>query len=74
MLTRVRRRIHKTNREKARMERRKHKRRLLHKAMLLIEEDLGGADDHAFDWGVKDNLPGDGIEGHLIVEFVHLSS
>ena len=40
------------------------------KAVLLIEEDLGGTDDDAFDWGVKDNLPGDGIEGHLVVGFV----
>ena len=38
--------------------------------MLLVEEDLGGANDHAFDRGVEDNLPGDGIEGHLIVGFV----
>ena len=38
--------------------------------MLLVEEDLGGTNDHAFDWGVEDNLPGDGIEGHLVVGFV----
>ena len=31
---------------------------------------LGCADDHAFDWGVENNLPGDGIEGHLVVGFV----
>ena len=40
------------------------------KPMLLVKEDLGGTDDDAFDWGVKDNLPGDGIEGHLVVRFV----
>ena len=38
--------------------------------MLLVKEDLGGANDDAFDWGVEDNLPGDGIEGHLVVGFV----
>ena len=31
---------------------------------------MGGTDDDAFDWGVKDNLTGDGIEGHLVVRFV----
>ena len=25
--------------------------------MFLVEEDLGGANDHAFDRGVEDNLP-----------------
>ena len=30
----------------------------------------GGSDDHAFDWGVEDNLPGDGSRGHLVVGFV----
>ena len=38
--------------------------------MFLFEKDLGGSDDHAFDWGVEDNLPGDGVEGHLVVGFV----
>ena len=40
------------------------------KAMFLVEEDLGGTDDDTFDRGVEDNLPGDGIEGHLVVGFV----
>ena len=40
------------------------------KAMFLGEEDLGGANDHALDRGVEDNLPGDGIESHLVVGFV----
>ena len=40
------------------------------KPMLLVEEDLGRSDDHAFDWGVENNLPGDGIEGHLVMWFV----
>ena len=35
--------------------------------MLLVKEDLGGANDDAFDWGVEDNLPGDGIEGQVMV-------
>ena len=40
------------------------------KAVLLVKEDLGGTDDDAFDWGVEDNLSGDGIEGHLVMWFV----
>ena len=41
------------------------------KPMFLVEEDLGGANDDALDRGVEDNLPGDGIEGHLVVGFVY---
>ena len=36
----------------------------------LDSEDLCGPDDHAFDRGAKDNLTGDGVEGHLVVWFV----
>ena len=40
------------------------------KAMFLVEEDLGSTDDHAFDRGIKNNLHGNGIEGHLVMWFV----
>ena len=38
--------------------------------MFLVEEDLGSTDDRAFDRGIKNNLPGNGIEGHLVMWFV----
>ena len=28
------------------------------KAVFLVEKDLGRSDDHAFDWGVEDDLSG----------------
>ena len=40
------------------------------KAVFLFKKDLCGPDDYAFDWSAKDNLTGDGVEGHLVVGFV----
>ena len=38
-------------------------------AVWLVEENLRRLDDDALDWGINDDLPGEGIKSHLVVGF-----